>query len=63
MLYKTQLKGTADVWYFDKPTIGFCSCCDCTAEWSSVEGLRCPVCGTTEGISIFKWDGESEYPE
>jgi len=56
------MKNTVDVWYFEKPTIGFCQECNCAAEWSTIVGLRCPVCKTTN-ISIFVWDGESPYPE
>ena len=66
MSYKTHLKGTADIWYFDKPTIGFCKCCDCIAEYSSMNGFRCPVCGENadqENISFFTWDENSPYPE
>ena len=60
--YRSQLENTADVWFFDQPTIGFCPEHNCAAEYSAHEGLRCPVCRTTE-LSIFVWDKESKYPE
>jgi hypothetical protein len=60
--YQEKYRNTADIWFFEKPTIGFCKECNCTAEYAVTVGMRCPVCRTTK-ISIFVWDGESEYPE
>lgn len=50
------------VWYFDKPTIGYCPKCNEIATYSSARGLHCPKC-KTKNISYFEWDGESPYPE
>jgi len=50
------------IYYFDKPTIGYCKECDCFAVYKEGAGLVCPECGT-DNLSIFVWDGESEYPE
>ena len=50
------------VWFFDKPTIGYCPKCDKIATWSRGEGLHCPKCKTTD-VSIFEWDENSPYPE
>jgi Zn finger protein HypA/HybF involved in hydrogenase expression len=50
------------VYFFDKPTVGYCKHCERFAEWDSARGLYCPACGN-KNLSIFKWDEESEYPE
>jgi tRNA(Ile2) C34 agmatinyltransferase TiaS len=51
-----------NVYYFDRPTIGFCKQCECSAVYRGGGGLKCPDCGTTK-LSIFVWDEKSEYPE
>lgn len=48
------------VWFFDRPTIGYCPKCEKVAIYK--DGLKCPKCKTTE-LSIFEWDGESKHPE
>jgi Zn finger protein HypA/HybF involved in hydrogenase expression len=50
------------IWFFDKPTIGYCRECDQIAVWNDVKGLHCPLCGTGD-ISIFEYNGEGPYPE
>lgn len=50
------------VWFFEKPTIGYCPKCETTAIYMMGEGPVCPKCGTTK-LSIFEWDGESRHPE
>jgi hypothetical protein len=46
--------------FFDKPTIGYCKQCECTAMYT--DHLRCPY-NPDHKLSIFIWDEESEYPE
>jgi hypothetical protein len=48
------------VYFFDKPTIGYCRKCDEIAIYR--EGLECPTCRTSQ-LSIFTWNGEGPYPE
>lgn len=48
------------VYYYDKPTIGYCRKCGVTAIHH--DGLRCPECGDQD-LSIFEWDGVSPHPE
>ena len=50
------------VYYFEKPTIGYCSKCDKIATYNEQVGLYCPKC-KSENVSIFEWDGEDPYPE
>jgi len=50
------------VWFFEKPTIGYCPDCDELAVWDSERGLHCPKCKSTE-VSIFEWTGNGKYPE
>ncbi|GAG73929.1 unnamed protein product [marine sediment metagenome] len=50
------------VWFFEKPTIGYCPDCDELAVWDSERGLHCPKCKSTE-VSIFEWMGNGKYPE
>jgi len=50
------------VWFFEKPTIGYCPECDEIATWDDERGLHCPSCGTKD-LSIFVWNGESRPPE
>jgi len=50
------------VYFFEKPTIGYCKKCEKIATWNDVKGLHCPKCKSKD-LSIFEWDGESEYPE
>jgi len=49
------------VWFFEKPTIGYCPKCDEIAEYHTGR-LKCPECGTQE-LSLFEWDENSKYPE
>ena len=57
-----RMSAMADVYFFDEPTIGYCKECELIATWDEELGLYCPGCESTK-ISIFEWDGESEYPE
>lgn len=50
-----------NVYFFEKPTIGYCKECDCVAEYR--DEMRCPECKDTENLSFFVWDETSEYPE
>ena len=52
--------GSQIVWFFDKPTIGYCPRCEVVAIYR--DGLVCPKCGTHE-VSLFEWDGDSKHPE
>lgn len=49
-----------EIYFFEKPTIGYCRKCEVTAIYKGK--LICPVCKTTK-LSIFEWDGNSLYPE
>ena len=51
-----------EVYFFDKPTIGYCPECRELAYWHPVKGLHCPQCKTIN-LSIFEWDEVSRYPE
>ena len=51
-----------NVYYEDKPYIGYCHKCAVLADYHDSEGLCCPVCGNRE-ISIFEYNGEGPYPE
>jgi len=48
------------VYFFEKPTIGYCPECDIIATYR--DGLICPKCRTKE-LSLFTWDEDSKYPE
>jgi hypothetical protein len=50
------------VWYFDKPTIGYCKECDCTAIYDDEHGLSCPT-DTEHDISVFEYNGDGPFPE
>jgi hypothetical protein len=52
-----------NVWYFDKPTIGYCRRCEATLMGMTQDGLRCTICRKTDKVSIFEWDGFGPYPE
>jgi Zn finger protein HypA/HybF involved in hydrogenase expression len=56
------MKNTIDVYYFEKPTIGYCNECERAAIWNDTKGLFCPACGTIN-ISIFEYNGEGPPPE
>lgn len=49
-----------NIYYFDKPTIGYCSKCDKLATYT--DKLQCPNNAEHE-LSLFKWDGDSPHPE
>ena len=51
-----------DVYFFEKPTIAYCKTCDEAITYKGRDGLRCTKCQTNK-LSIFEWDGDSEYPE
>ena len=50
------------VWYFEKPTIGFCPDCQVIAFWTQDKGLYCPNC-QTQKISEFSWEEGTRHPE
>lgn len=51
-----------NVYFFEKPTIGYCKHCDKEAVYIEGKGLHCPNCKTYD-VSVFEWDEESEFPE
>ena len=51
---------TPSIYYFEKPTIGYCRKCEKIATYQ--DKLQCPKCKTTN-LSIFEWNEESAYPE
>ena len=58
------LKGGGEmqiVYYFEKPTIGYCPECDCLAVYRRNK-LICPNDKVHE-LSFFVWDESSEPPE
>jgi len=57
------MKNISDhIYYFDKPTIGYCPNCDELAIYIENKGLICPKCKTRD-LSIFEWDESSRNPE
>jgi Zn finger protein HypA/HybF involved in hydrogenase expression len=50
------------VYFFDKPTIGYCPECDEIAIYIESKGLICPKCKSKD-LSLFVWDENSKYPE
>ena len=50
------------VYYFSKPTIGYCPECDCLATYRQDYGLICPN-DRKHPISHFEWNESSEPPE
>jgi hypothetical protein len=51
------------VWYFDKPTIGYCRKCDTTETiYDTGVGMRCSQC-KTDDLSYFSWNDLSPHPE
>ena len=50
------------VYYFDKPTIGYCPDCDCLAVYRSGVGMLCPN-NKEHTLSYFEWNENSRHPE
>ena len=51
-----------NVYFFHKPTVGYCKECGISAFWTPADGLFCPK-DRTHKISLFTWDQGSPYPE
>ena len=54
--------GEVAVYYFEKPTIGYCPDCGVSAVYLGGNGLVCPK-NTKHKLSLFVHDEESRHPE